>query len=177
MFNQVKKIETMNPKRQIQLFIVEDNQTFAMAMKSDIERAFIKMNVKVHLFTTGEDCIENFKAENPQVIILDYYLNSKYPDAMDGIKVLDLIIKEKKDAFVIMLTRNYDIDIAIKSFKHGASDYIVKSESQFKKITFSLLNFIIMKAKNDVEKYKQIIQKHKESFIINNKNIINNILT
>lgn len=156
----------MNHKRQIQLFIVEDNQTFAMAMKADIEQAFLNLNIKIYLFTTGEECLEKLKSEKPQVVILDYHLNSKYPDAMDGIKVLDLIIKEKKDAFVIMLTSNDDIDVAIKSFKHGASDYVVKSESQFRKITFSLLNFIkLMKAKNEIEKYKQVIQKYKENYI------------
>lgn len=151
-------------KKQITIFIVEDNKTFALALKIDIERAFVNMNIKIHLFETGEACIEKFKWENPQVVILDYHLNNKYPDAIDGIKVLDWIIKEKSEAFVIMLTHEDDINIAIKSFQHGASDYVVKSDSQFRKITFSLLNFVkIMRAKSDAAKYKRELQKYKEN--------------
>ena len=91
-------------------------------------------------------------------------MNNKYPDAIDGIKVLDWIIKEKSEAFVIMLTHEDDINIAIKSFQHGASDYVVKSDSQFRKITFSLLNFVkIMRAKSDAAKYKRELQKYKEN--------------
>lgn len=151
-------------KKQITIFIVEDNKTFALALKTDIERAFVNMNIKILLFETGEACIEKFKWENPQVIILDYHLNSKYPEAIDGIKVLDWIMKERNEAFVIMLTHDDDINIAIKSFQHGASDYVVKSDSQFRKITFSLLNFVkIMKAKSYAEKYKRELQKYKEN--------------
>lgn len=156
----------MKSKKQINIFIVEDNQTFSMAMKMYIKQAFVNMDIKIQMFETGEDCIEKFKVENPQVIILDYHLNSKNPNAIDGIEVLDWIMNEKNDAYIIMLTSNNDIDIAIKSFKHGASDYVVKSESQFRKITFSLLTFIkLMKAKSEVEKYEQVIQKHKEDFL------------
>ena len=56
-------------KKQITIFIVEDNKTFALALKIDIERAFVNMNIKILLFETGETCIEKFKWENPQVVI------------------------------------------------------------------------------------------------------------
>jgi len=153
----------MNPKNQIKIFIVEDNQLFSMTLKTYIETSFcapcsanyVNRNIKIFLFETGETCMEKFKVEKPQVVILDYHLNNRYPDAADGLKVLDWIKKENNKTNVIMLTNNDNIDIAIQSFKHGASDYVVKTETQFEKINYSLHNlFNIVDAKNDVRRYR-----------------------
>jgi len=113
--------------------------------------------VKVQSFVTGETCIETFKNEKPQVVILDYHLNSKYIDAADGIEVLDWIKKESPETNVIMLTVDDNIDIALKSFHHGASDFVVKSETQFRKINYSLLNlFKMLAAQTEARRYKNI---------------------
>ncbi len=149
----------MNTKKQISIFIVEDNKVFTMALKADIETSFANKHIEIHSFETGEACMKKFKEENPQVVILDYHLNSKYPDAADGIKILDWIKKENTETNVIMLTINDNIDIASKSFKHGASDYVVKTETQFMKINYSLSNlFKMMNAKSDAKRYKNVIK-------------------
>ena len=79
----------MNTKKQINIFIVDDNKVFTLALKADIETAFEKKPIKIHSFETGETCMEKFKEEKPQVVIVDYHLNSRYPDAANGIKILD----------------------------------------------------------------------------------------
>ncbi len=95
--------------------------------------------------------------EKPQVVILDYHLNSLNPKAADGIKILERIKKENEDVNVIMLTSDDHIDIAIKSFKHGALDYIVKSESQSLKIKNALVNiFRMMEVKKEAKRYQQL---------------------
>jgi len=148
----------MNKKNQINIFIVEDNKVFTMALKADIETSFANMPIQVHSFETGEACMKIFKEVKPQVVILDYLLNSRSPNAADGIKILDWIKKVNNDTNVIMLTSDDKIDIAIKSFMHGASDYVVKTETQFKKINYSLLNlFKVMKAKSDARMYKKAV--------------------
>lgn len=147
----------MNIKNQINIFIVEDNEIFRIALKSDIENTFTKMPIKIHSFETGENCMERFKREMPELVILDYHLNSKFPNAADGIKVLDWIKKESPETNVIILTSDDHIDIAVKSLKHGASDYVVKSETKFKKINYSLLNiFKMIDAKRETKKYRNI---------------------
>lgn len=147
----------MNIHTQINIFIVDDNKIFSLALKGDIENTFVDLPVIIYLFETGEKCMEKFIEIRPQVVILDYNLNKKYPDAADGIKILDWIKKENKETNVIMLTNDDNIDIALKSFHHGASDYIVKSETQFKKINYSLLNlFKMMEANSYATKYKNL---------------------
>ncbi|HBX49609.1 MAG: hypothetical protein A2275_09795 [Bacteroidetes bacterium RIFOXYA12_FULL_35_11] len=147
----------------IKIFIVDDNNVFALTLKSDIENTFSIFPIEVKLFESGEICMSELKKENPQIVILDYQLNSRKPDAVDGIKVLDWIKEINDEIFVIMLTGNDHIDIAIKSFQHGASDYIVKTDTQFKKIIFSLSNcFKIIKAKNDSIKYLRELDDYKK---------------
>jgi DNA-binding NtrC family response regulator len=147
----------MNKKKQINIFIVEDNKVFALALKADIEATFSNMPITIHLFVTGETCMDKFQEEKPKVVILDYHLNSKYTDAADGLVVLDWIKKENDETNVIMITNDDQCDIALKSFKHGASDYVVKSETKFSKINHSLFTtFKMMEAKSDAKKYKNM---------------------
>ena len=129
----------------IKIFIVDDNNVFALTLKSDIENTFSIFPIEVKLFESGEICMSELKKENPQIVILDYQLNSRKPDAVDGIKVLDWIKEINDEIFVIMLTGNDHIDIAIKSFQHGASDYIVKTDTQFKKIILGFCLLFLIK--------------------------------
>src|SRR4051812_42625427 len=108
----------MSKKNQTRIFIVEDNEVFRLALKGDIETAFPNKEIDIHSFETGELCMLEFKKEKPQVVILDYNLNSKHTDAANGINVLDWIKKEDKETNVIMLTSQDNIEIALKSFKH-----------------------------------------------------------
>lgn len=147
----------MNKKNQITIFIVEDNKVFTLALKADIETTFPDMPIKIHSFVTGETCMEKFKEEKPHVVILDYHLDSKYADASDGIKVLDWIKHQNPETNVIMITADDSCEIALKSFKHGAYDYVSKTESKFKKINSTLFNiFKMMEAKSDAKKYKNL---------------------
>lgn len=125
-------------KKQINIFIVDDNKIFALALKGAIETAFENRLIKIHAFETGEHCLENFMQVMPELVILDYYLNSNSPNAANGLHVLGEIKKNNIDTSVIMLTSNDQIDIALTSFHHGASDYVVKTDSQFKKINHSI---------------------------------------
>jgi DNA-binding NtrC family response regulator len=144
-------------KKLTTIFIVDDNRIFRLALKADIEVAFAKKPIKIHLFETGENCMQEIKKEKPQLVILDYNLNSLVPNAADGIKILDWIKREHAETNVIMLTGDDHIDIALKSFHHGASDYVVKTETKFNKINYSLFNLIkMMEAKNETKMYKNL---------------------
>lgn len=147
----------MKPQNKINIFIVDDNKVFTLALKTDIATLLGDLPIKIHSFETGEDCMKKFREEKPVVVILDYHLNSKFPNAADGIKILKLIKEQNDDTQVIMLTSNDHIDIAEKSFEAGAFDYIVKTETQFKRINSSLINvFNMMEAKQEARTYKRL---------------------
>ena len=142
----------------INIFIIEDNAVFRMALKADIELTFANKPFIITSFETGEACMEKFKEIKPEIIILDYHLNSKNSVAADGIKMLDLFKQENPETNVIILTGDDDIDVALKSFHHGAYDYVVKSETKFRKINYSLFHlFAMMEAKKETKKYKYMV--------------------
>jgi serine phosphatase RsbU (regulator of sigma subunit) len=123
--------------------------------------AFENLLIKIHSFETGEKCMEGFMEVVPDLVILDYYLNSKSTEAADGLQVLEKIKMDYLETSVIMLTSNDHIDIALKSFHYGASDYVVKTESQFKKIKDSISNIFANKelAFENQEKEKRAVER------------------
>ena len=149
----------MNLKNEINIFIVDDDKVFRLALTENIKSAFKQLPIVIQPFETGEECMQEFKIIQPDVVILDYYLNSKYPHAENGIQILDRIKKENPETNVIMLTIDDNMDVALASFHHGAVDYVVKkTETQFKKINQSLLNlFKMMEAQSYEKRYKQLL--------------------
>ncbi len=151
----------MNIQEQINIFIVDDNKIFSMTLKASIENAFENVPIKVHLFETGENCMDKFLQVIPELVILDYSLNSESPDAVDGLRVLSKIKKYNVETSVIMLTSNDHIEIALKSFHHGAADYVVKNGNQFKKINGCISKIFANKVltTQNTEKAKQAIEQ------------------
>jgi DNA-binding NarL/FixJ family response regulator len=124
----------------IKLFLVDDD---AVSLKL-LEIEFLQHgDFIIETYPTGELCIENL-AHNPDVIILDYYLDGVEKNAMNGIETLDKIKASHPDIPVVMLSSQDKIDIAISCMHHGAYDYVVKSETAFirlQKIISSIFSF------------------------------------
>ena len=124
----------------IKLFLVDDD---AVSLKL-LEIEFLQHgDFIIETYPTGELCIENL-AHNPDVIILDYYLDGVEKNAMNGIETLDKIKASHPDIPVVMLSSKDKIDIAISCMHHGAYDYVVKSETAFirlQKIISSIFSF------------------------------------
>jgi two-component system OmpR family response regulator len=127
----------MNNKK-VKLFLVDDDALFLKLLEIEfLEHA----DFDIETFATGELCIENL-SHNPDVIILDYYLDGVDRDAINGIDTLDKIKVFNPEIPVIMLSSQDKIDVAINSMHHKAIDYVVKSETAFmrlKKIITAIL--------------------------------------
>ena len=117
----------MNDKTKIKLFLVDDDALFLKSLEIEfLDHAdFI-----IETFPTGELCLSNLD-HNPDVIILDYYLDSVDKKAINGIEILDKIKAINPEIPVIMLSSQDKIDIAITCMHHKAFDYVVKSETSF----------------------------------------------
>jgi DNA-binding NtrC family response regulator len=114
----------------IKLFLVDDDALF---LKS-LEIEFLQHgDFTIETFATGELCMENL-SHNPDVIILDYLLDSIHKNAMNGLETLDKIKMFNPDIPVIMLSAQDKIDVAINCMHHRAFDYVVKSETAFMRL-------------------------------------------
>ena len=111
----------------ISLFLVDDDVLF---LKS-LELEFLgHADFTIETFATGELCLQRLSL-NPDIIILDYYLDGIDKNAMNGIETLDKIKAINPDIPVIMLSSQDKIDVAISCMHHRAFDYVVKSETAF----------------------------------------------
>lgn len=128
------------------VFIVEDDPGYARMLKYLFE---MNPDHEVMVFGSGKECVENLHL-NPSIITLDYSL----PD-MDGSDILKKIKGHDKDIYVIMLSSQRDISVAVKLVKEGgAYDYLSKDEQTRDR----LINLI-----NKINKNAQLLKELEEA--------------
>jgi signal transduction histidine kinase len=76
---------------------------------------------EVHTAENGVQALDMFGRISPRIVITDIKMPS-----MDGIELLRRIKKTSPDTEVIMITGHGDIDLAIRSLKLDATDFITK---------------------------------------------------
>jgi two-component system OmpR family response regulator len=112
------------------IFIVDDDQMLTEALADYLTR---KIPHIVSTFHTGEQCLEHL-SEKPDVIILDYYLNTVQKDAASGLEILNTIKKHYPAMHIIMLSGQERYGIALQTIQKGAEQYVMKDEMAFEKI-------------------------------------------
>ena len=117
----------MNNEIKPLIFLVDDDVLFLKSLEIDFTQ---NTESYIKTFTTGELCLENI-SQNPDIIILDYYLNSIDINAINGVETLDRIKTANPLIPVIMLSSQDKIEVAVICMKHNAFDYVVKSETAF----------------------------------------------
>ncbi|MEI6748241.1 MAG: response regulator [Bacteroidota bacterium] len=120
-------MEFSKPKN---IFIVDDDEMFAEALSDYLTR---KAAHKISIFLTGEDCMQHL-IENPDVVILDYYMNTVKKDAANGLQVLEAIQNQLPGTRFIMLSSQESYGIAAQTIQKGAEQYVIKDGDAFQKI-------------------------------------------
>jgi len=136
----------------IKLFLVDDDAVFLKSLEIDfLDRAdFI-----IETFATGELCMANL-SHDPDVIILDYYLDGIDTTAMNGIETLDKIKAFNQDIPVVILSSQDKIEVAVNCMHHRAFDYVVKSETAFVRLQQIITNiFRYKKMEKELSWYMQ----------------------
>jgi DNA-binding NarL/FixJ family response regulator len=75
-----------------------------------------------------------YLSEEPDVIVLDYYLNTVQKDAANGMEVLEAIKKHYPRVHIIMLSSQERYGVAMETIQKGAEQYVIKDEDAFEKI-------------------------------------------
>jgi two-component system nitrogen regulation response regulator NtrX len=102
----------------------------------------------------GEEAIALIKKHNPDVVILDVWL----PD-MDGIDLLGRMKKLRPDTAAIMISGHGSIDIAVRSTRLGAFDFLEKPPSLDRLVTS------VNNALEQVRLRRENLQLKKKAFI------------
>jgi DNA-binding NarL/FixJ family response regulator len=129
------KIRRMTQLTTRQIFIVDDNEIYAMMLDYFLSKDSIYHFVS---FNSGEDCIKNLYL-NPDVIILDYGL-----PGMNGYFTLLEIKKRSPHMHVIILTANKNKRTEEELLKAGA-DYVVLKQDHGEKQLIQKIETLIKK--------------------------------
>jgi signal transduction histidine kinase/FixJ family two-component response regulator len=99
------------------LLLVDDEE----GIRKVLGIALSDAGYKVFTAKNGEEALDIFRKETPPIVLTDI----KMP-GMDGIELLQKIKHENPDTEVIMITGHGDMDLAIKSLKYQAIDFVTK---------------------------------------------------
>jgi len=144
------------------IFVVEDNEMFAESLRVSLEM----QGYNVLAFRSGEHMI-SFWEEDPDIILLDYYIESSQGVAMNGDKILRFIRRISKNLPVIILTSNTDISEATMMLKEGAIDFIIKDADLISNLQKTLTQTLdSIKLRKELSKNKLQIKKYRQHFLI-----------
>lgn len=114
------------------IFIVEDNEVYAKSLQTFIQSRF--PNIKeIKTFRIGEMCLLELN-RNPSIIIMDYYLNSKYENANNGLEIIKRIKTQIPMINIIVLSAQKNFNVILKAIKEYDCNYVQKDEDAFNKV-------------------------------------------
>lgn len=120
----------MDYARPKKIFIVDDDPMLTEALSDYLKRSAAH---QISTFDTGEACLKQL-ADKPEIIILDYHLNTRVKDAANGMEILQSIRKIDKNIHVIMLSSQERYAIAMQTIQKGAEQYVIKDETAFEQV-------------------------------------------
>ncbi|MCX6350913.1 MAG: response regulator [Bacteroidetes bacterium] len=136
------------------IFIVDDDPMQLMMLEDHLSKF---KHFKIKTFATGEECLAKIN-EKPDIIVLDFNLDSVDRNAREGLDILKEIKEINDDIDVVMLSGQDKMEVAVNTMKYGAFDYVVKNESAFVRVENAIYNII---KKNHVEgeanRYKKMM--------------------
>jgi len=152
----------------IKILIVDDNKNMQIILKNLLEDE----GYEVISSETGKGGLQLFTEKSPDLVLLDIRL----PE-MNGIDILQQIIKTDKDIPVIMITAYGDVETAVETMKLGAFDYVTKPfvNEELKMVIRKALN--TNELKQEVKELRNKLKAKKSSTIpMGNSEAIQRIL-
>ena len=117
----------------LNLFIIDDNALIATGLSNHLIKRFGR-EINVTSFSSGKSALAQLTG-NIHMVILDYVLEGE-----NGNDILKSIKKISPDTEVIMLSANNEMEIAVRAYRNGASNYIRKGHNSWNIITSRIYN-------------------------------------
>lgn len=115
----------MKAKNELSIFIVDDDPF----CRSLYEQFILNLGYgNITLFSDGQECL-NQLTEQPDIIFLDYRM-----EPLDGLDVLRKIKRFNPNIYLVIISGQDDVQVAVNALKYGAFDYIIKGENDLNKI-------------------------------------------
>lgn len=147
----------------INVLLAEDEPSLGQIVKESLETR----NFEVSHALNGEEALEIYKAQTPDVLVLDVMMPKK-----DGFTLAKEIRQENRHIPIIFLTAKSQTKDVVEGFEHGGNDYLKKPFSMEELIVriHSLLNRVTLKSNVENIKIGKYIFNHtKQTLSINSK--------
>ena len=114
------------------IFIVEDNEVYAKALQTFIQSHFSEIK-ETKIFNIGEICLTEMHRK-PNIVILDYFLNSKFLSAYNGLEIIKRIKAQTPETNIIVLSAQEKNENILEAIKQYDCSYVYKNEQAFTKV-------------------------------------------
>ncbi len=126
----------MNGKYNI--ILVDDDFIFLEMLKESLTD---NPDYNIVAFQSGEECLNHMHL-NPDVIVLDYFLNSENSSAKNGLEILKDIHAINPQAKVIILSGQEDGNLVYDFVRENATNYVVKDNNAFLNVKTAIEDII-----------------------------------
>jgi FixJ family two-component response regulator len=113
-------------KHQVRIVVVEDDMMYRQAIEVYLKKV---PDCEVYTFNSGEECFKYYAEIDPDIVVLDYRLNTVSGNQMDGLDVLRKARSIKPAVKAIFLAGHGNMDVAVAAIKGGAVDFITKDKN------------------------------------------------
>jgi DNA-binding NtrC family response regulator len=132
------------------ILIVDDNEEFLIALKLMLGPYF----ESVVTVNNPDLILSHIQKKNYDVILLDMNFRAGINTGNEGLYWLNKIKETDPDATIVFITAYGDVQLAVKSVKEGAADFIQKSWDEKKILSTVLSAMQLSQSKSEIKKLK-----------------------
>lgn len=133
------------------IIIVDDNKNVLNTLRILLSTYF----EEIHLLSSPKSLISTIREKKPDIALLDMNYSAGINTGNEGLFWLSELKKENPEMPIILFTAYADIDLAVKSLKSGASDFIVKPWDNSKLIATLQSAYELSLSRKEVKKLKE----------------------
>lgn len=125
------------------IFIIEDDALYGKTLKVFLKNSFPEVKV-IKIFPIGEMSLMELQL-NPNVIIIDYFLNSKISEAHNGLEIIKQIKSQKPGTNIIVLSSQENPGVILEAIRDYDCVYVQKDKDAFNHVEQLVKKFLIKK--------------------------------
>ena len=118
-----------NKKKDLTIFIVDDNETYLHLLKQLLDHE----NFSVFTFTSGEEALE-YSQIKPDLLLIDFHLNSKDINALDGDHIAELFRQRVPKLEIALISSDTKINLISELHSIKLNEVIFKDGHDLEKI-------------------------------------------
>lgn len=106
----------------MKVIIADDHPIFRSGLKFLLENSFSE--IEVSAFENGQQVLENFSSIEPDLVLLDIDM-----PVLGGLDTCKMLINDRPDARIAILSMYKDMDFVQLAFANGAHGYLIKDNT------------------------------------------------